>query len=163
MDSNMEYQVHDRILGLQSFILFQLMNPLTVNRIYDNQLKVPAQADSFDVPELFRTLNSVVWAELNDTAWGNWTNRKPRISSIRRGLQRSHLERLIGIVLSRPGRRYNADCHSVARMALKDLGERIEQALTATGARLDDYSLAHLTETKTRIARALEAEFTAPG
>jgi len=163
MDLTMEYRVHDRILGIQSFILFQLMNPLTVNRIYDNQLKVPAKADSFDVPELFSTLNSVVWAELDDNAWGNWTNRKPWISSIRRGLQRKHLERLISIVLSRPGWTYNADCHSVARMALKDLGWRIDQALTAAGARLDDYSLAHLTEARTRIAKALEAEFTTPG
>ncbi|MHC4090423.1 MAG: zinc-dependent metalloprotease [Planctomycetota bacterium] len=84
MDFTLEYEIHDRIRGIQSFILFQLMNPFALNRIYDNQLKVPAEGDCFDVPELFRTLNAVVWSELAEGPSGTWSNRKPRISSIRR-------------------------------------------------------------------------------
>ena len=69
--------------------LFVLMNPFTVNRLYDAQLQTAEEADVLTVPELFGTLTDVVWSELSDSsAAGPWDNRHPRISSIRRNLQR---------------------------------------------------------------------------
>ncbi|MCP4245918.1 MAG: DUF5117 domain-containing protein [bacterium] len=159
MDFIPEYPIHDRVRSIQSFVLFQLMNPFTINRLHDAQLKVPAGADSFDVPELFGSLTKMVWSELDDSATGPWTNRRPRISSLRRGLQREHLRRLIDMVLSRPGAGLNADAHALARMTLKELGQHISRVLTKEATRLDDYTAAHLSEAQARIERTLDADF----
>jgi hypothetical protein len=162
MDRIQEYEIHERILGIQSFTLFQLMNPWTVNRLYDNMLKVSTDQDLIDVPELFDTLASTVWSELDQAAPSDPTNRKPAISSIRRNLQRAHLSRLVDAVLSKPGWSLNADCHAVARMNLKKLGERIQTRLD-NSSNLDAYTMAHLSDSAERIKKALDADFFAEG
>ncbi|MCH7526203.1 MAG: zinc-dependent metalloprotease, partial [Planctomycetes bacterium] len=163
MDFIVDYNIHDRVRGIQSRVLTLLINPLNVNRIYDAQLKIPENTDALNVPELFDTLTAQLWSELDGRGRGPWTNRKPRISSFRRNLQREYLGRLIDIVLSRPGSGLNADSHAIVRMNVKGLGERIGETLEQSRSNLDAYTLAHLDEAKTRIDRVLKAEFTAAG
>ncbi len=159
MDFVIDYPVHDNVLRRQAFVLFQLMNPFTVNRVYDNQLKVSADEDIYTVPELLTGLNEIIWTELDSPGTAKWSNRKPMVSSMRRSLQREHLRRLIDLVLADPGGMFYADCHSVVRMQLKSLGEEIGGVLSASKGNLDDYSQAHLEEAKTRIDKALAAEY----
>jgi hypothetical protein len=161
MDRTLDYPVHDRIAGIQYSVLAYLLNPMTLNRVYDAELKVPADKDAFTVPELLDRLTKAVWSELDQPVGGNkYDVRNPYISSIRRNLQRLHLRTMLNIVLSRPGSGVNADVHAVACMKLNELSERIGPRLADKEAKgLDDFSRAHLDEVKSRIDRALEAKY----
>ncbi len=161
IDWIVDYNVHDRVLAIQARILTILINPMTINRIYDAELKIPSDQNAFTVQDLFTGLTDMIWSELADDAGkGPWTNRRPRISSFRRNLQREHLRRMISIVLSKPGRAINADAHAITRMTLKQLHRRIQTVLKKSGKTLDTYTLAHLDEAADRIQRCLDAEFT---
>ena len=159
LDFTIEYDLHDRIGRVQTFILFQLLNSMTMNRLRDNQLKVPADQDCYTLPEHCRLLNDLLWSDLARTPSGKYTNRKPRITSIRRSVQREHLERLIMIALLDPNGAYHPDCTAVVRMSLQDLQQRIDRTLADETDGLDDYTLAHLTEATQRITKALDAQF----
>ncbi len=159
MDRDVTYNIHSRVLRVQSSALFQLMNPFTINRIYDSQMLVSDDEDALTVPEFFDSVRGIVWTELGKGS-GKYSTRKPMISSFRRSLQRNHLQRLIDIVISKPGNMIHADCHAVARMSLKNLGDSIDKTLDSKA--LDEYTRAHLLDSQTRITAALEAEFLAP-
>ncbi len=49
------------------------------------------------------------------------------------------------------------DARSLARATLSDLGAGIDRALDSRGDDLDDYTRAHLADSRERITRALEA------
>ena len=49
------------------------------------------------------------------------------------------------------------DARAVARMTLTSLGTQLERAITRNGDRLDPYTRAHLTDSRERIAQALDA------
>ncbi len=82
-------------------------------------------------------------------------NRKPAISSLRRNLQRSYLQRMSALAL---GYTYApADCQTVAFAELGRLKTRIDSMLTGQ-AKLDTYSKAHLEETSSRITKVMDAK-----
>ncbi len=160
-DSLREYPVHDRIAAAQFWALFQLVNPFTLTRIYDAELKVPADQDAITVPEIITRTTKAIWSELTRQVGTNqWTTRKPFISSVRRSLQRSHLRSLINILLTRPGSIMPADAHAVVRTTLKGLSQQIAQTLANDrNGSLDPFTRAHLDEAKSRIDKALDAQF----
>ena len=159
-DGLLDYPLHDRIAATQYWALFHLVNPFTINRVYDAEVKVPNDEDAVTVPELVTTTTASIWSELKeDPGQRKWTDRQPFVTSIRRSLQRAHLKVFIDIVLSRPGSTMPADAHSVVRLALKGLSQQIGDVLKDGDQRLDAFTAAHLDEAKTRIDRALEAEF----
>lgn len=160
-DHPREYPVHDRIAAVQYWALFQVLNPFTISRIHDAELKVPANKDALTVPEVVSQTTQAIWSEL-DRKLGStkWTNRKPFVSSIRRTLQRAHLRTLIQIVLSRPGSMVPADVHAVVRLTLESMSKRIGRMLADDkNTKLDVTTRAHFDEAKARIDRSLEAEF----
>ena len=167
LDTQLDYPLHDRIAATQWLALFQIMNPFTLNRIYDAQLKVPLDQEAITVPEVFERLMVSIWSELEgtgrrgqDRGTAKWTNRKPQTSSVRRSLQRQHLKMMINIVLSEPGSVVTADIHAVAALKLAELSERIGARLGGGQAStLDDFTRAHLDGSKSRIDRALEAKY----
>jgi len=161
MDSQLDYPIHDRIAATQWGAMFQILNPFTLNRLYDAQLKVGADQDAITVPEVIGRISSAVWRELDDGFGVNaYTNRKPFVSSVRRSLQRQHLETMINIVLSPAGNTIAADVQSVVGLRLRELSARIGSALSGPSAgQLDEFTRAHLDESKSRIDRALEAEY----
>jgi len=160
-DSQVEYPLHDRIAMTQWGTLFQIMNPNTLNRIYDAQLKVPADQDAMTIPEVINRVTAAVWSEVESgPGGGKYTNRKPFVSSIRRSLQRQHTEMMINVILTRPGTMMAADVHAVVALKLKDLADRVGSILSGGQAQqIDDFSRAHLDETKSRIDRALQAKY----
>ncbi len=161
---DIDYDVHDRVLMIQARVLMQLMNPMTVNRIHDAELKVTSESDAFTVHDLLSGLSSRIWSELGESgSRGTWTNRQPRISSFRRNLQREHLRRLTDIVLGGSGRGSNADVHAVARLVMKDLKRQIDTLSEQSRKDLDTYTLAHLDDSSHRIGKVLDAEFTNGG
>lgn len=158
-DRNLDYDLHDRILGIQQRVMTVAINPLTVNRIVDSELRVSSDKEAMTASELFDTMTGMIWSELKDKSRGQWSDRQPRIESFRRNLQREYVNRLTSLVLSTPGRMMSADAGAIVRMELRDLSEQISGELKANGGRLDAYTQAHLEDTKSRIDRALDASY----
>jgi hypothetical protein len=159
-DPMREYPLHDRIASTQFWAMFHVTNPFTLTRVYDAELKVPADQDALTVAELITKTTAAIWSELAKPAAGQkFTNRKPMISSVRRSLQRSHLNTLVNMLLEEPGRMAPADAHAIARMSLKGLSQQIGGVIDGGGDNLDAFTRAHLDEARTRIDKALEAEF----
>ena len=161
MSDEATWPIHDRILGLQSAALTWLMNPTTLRRLFDNELRLTTDQDVLTLPEVLDTINASVWSELDAECPEKRQNRKPMISSLRRNLQREHLQRLIDLVLDDNQRSAVAKpVSNLSRMQLRSLSKRIESSLDKCGKNMDAYSAAHLTDCKERIDRALEASYT---
>ena len=154
------WPVHDRIMGMQSSALTMLMNPTTMGRVYDNEFLTPADEDMITLPEILGDIRSAVWSELENAKEGAFTARKPMISSLRRNLQREHLERLID--LSMGGGFSSASQKPISNLAtshLRDLKKQVDQVLEDEGVTPDPYSQSHLSEASIRIEKALDADY----
>ena len=135
-----------------------MLSSLTLQRLYDSELKVPADQDAFTTAELLHRLTTAVFSEVNKLpANGEFTNRKPAISSLHRNLQRIYLKRVSQIALGDTDA--PQDCQTVSYAELKALAERINKLL-AGNAKLDDYTRDHLQETGAQIAKVLDARLT---
>ncbi|MEM9645411.1 MAG: zinc-dependent metalloprotease [Planctomycetota bacterium] len=164
MSGEATWPIHDRVLGIQASALTMLMNPTTLRRVYDNELRLPEDEDALTLPELLTTINSAVWTELEGDCPEGRNDRKPMISSLRRNLQREHMQRLIDLILE------DSDdiaalkpISNLARMELRTLSGKIKLSLNRCAGKMDAYTVAHLTESKERIDRALEAGYTYNG
>lgn len=149
-----DFPVRDVVLAWQDRVLAQLFSPTTLARLVDSEIKVPADQDAFTVPELYNGLTGAVFSELDRLNQGEYTNRKPAVSTLRRGLQRKYVERLGNLAMGNA----NApeDCQTLAYAQLESLQARLN-AVLAGKAKLDAYSQAHLKETSTRIGKVLDA------
>ncbi len=155
-----DYPVHDVILMWQDRVLGRLLDPHTLARIRDGELKVPADQDALTTAELLDRLTKAVMAELEATAPGDYTLRKPAIASIRRGLQRAYVARLAGLAMSPAAS--NPDAQALAAGQLRTLDSRIAALLGKADVRLDDTSRAHLGELQARIRKVLDADLALP-
>ncbi len=162
-DASQEFRIHDRVRRLGAMAFSVMLNPITLTRLHDGQVMACPQDDVFTVPELLTALTDAVWAELKEPGGaGPWTDRRPRIPSFRRDLQREYVEQMIGMALHSPGALYPADCVAVARMTVEDMGSRVSGVLEAEGSQLDAYTRAHLEACKQRIDKALAAKYVLP-
>ena len=160
MSQDSTWPIHDTIVGIQVSALTGLMNPTTLGRVYDNEFRVAADADMLTLPELLETVSASVWSELGVQAEGQYTARKPLVSSLRRNLQAEHLDRLISLTL--PGRSQGTAGRAISMLAaeqLRSLGQKIEAAQAAAADRHDAYTTAHLNQAAARIAKALDADY----
>ncbi len=151
-----DFPVHEVIGMWQDRILSQLMSPLTLERLHDTELQLPADQDALTTPELMGTLTKTIFSEIEGMPEGEYTNRKPAISSLRRNLQRTYLERMSSLAMGRSGA--PQDCQTVAYAELEALELRINELLKSD-RKLDAYSKAHLQESASRIHRVLDARF----
>ena len=159
--SDSTWPVHDRIMGIQASVLASLMYPTTLRRIYDNEFLVPADEDALTLPELLDTVGDAIWSELDEKPGKTYTARKPMISSLRRNLQREHMELLID--LSKSGYFGTSAYKPIATLVLEKLAqlkdEKIEPVLDTYTERLDPYSRAHLKDAASQIKKTLEARY----
>jgi hypothetical protein len=161
MSNEATWPIHDRILGVQASALTWLMNPTTLRRVYDNELRLPEDEDTLTLPELLDAINQAVWTELDEDCPDDRNDRKPMISSLRRNLQREHMQRLLDLILeTSDDTAAHKPISNLARMELRTLSSRIKSSLDKCGKKMDAYTNAHLLETKERIERALEAGYT---
>ena len=149
-----DYPVHDIILMWQDRIVSRLLSPLTLSRLHDSELKVAADADALTTAELLERLTKAVYSEVDTVKAGEFTNRKPAISSLRRNLQRAYLRRMSQLALGQTVA--PEDCQTIAFAELGRLKTRIDTQL-AGEAKLDSYSRAHLEETSARITKVVDA------
>jgi hypothetical protein len=160
MGEESTWPIHDRIMGIQASAMTGLLNPTTLRRVYDNEFRIPADQDSFTLPELLAAVTASVWSELDVKAEGQYTARKPLISSLRRNLQREHLERLIDLTL--PGSAQDPAGKTISTLAsqqLRQVAAKIEAAQAAAADKHDPYTTAHLAQARERITKALDADY----
>jgi hypothetical protein len=160
MGEESTWPIHDRIMGIQASAMTGLLNPTTLRRVYDNEFRVPADQDSFTLPELLAAVTTSVWSELDVKAEGQYTARKPLISSLRRNLQREQLERLIDLTL--PGSAQDPAGKTISTLAgqqLRQIAAKIEAAQAAAADKHDPYTTAHLAQARERITKALDANY----
>lgn len=158
-DGEPAWPIHDRILSIQASALTSIMNPTTLRRVYDNEVRTPADQDALTLPEMLDKVTANIWGELDAKPEGEASNRKPRISSLRRNLQREHVERLIDLTIpaATPTSASKVICN-LSLMQLRKLNEKIGAAV-ANPQGVDTYTMAHLTETQQRITKALDASY----
>jgi len=139
-----------------------LLSSVTLKRMHDAELKAPPDADVMTAAELLQRLTKSIFSEVETTKEGDYTNRKPAVSSMRRNLQRSYLEELTKLALGSTSA--PQDCQTVAYSELSNLQVRIKSLLDnqPVSSKLDTYSRAHLQESAARIAKVLDARFQLP-
>ncbi len=151
-----DYPIHRTILMLQDRVLDQLMSSLTLTRLHDNELRIAEDEDALTVADLITSLTETIFKEVKEfEEGGEYTNRKPMISSLRRNLQRSYLSRLAKLALDRTSA--PDDCQTLAYAELADLKKEID-TLLEDDPELDRYSEAHLREASDRIKKVLETD-----
>ncbi len=156
------FTVHDTIAGVQATALTLVMNPYTLQRVYDNEFFTPPGTDALTLPELLTTVYNGVWGEIAEPPASKTSAREPMISSLRRNLQREHVQRLID--LSIPGSSSvgpaERSISTLATAQLRTIQSEIEGLVKGQGAdRIDPYTSAHLGEVALRISKALDAQY----
>jgi len=163
-----DYPIFDRVLSIQRIVLNRCFDPAVLGRLQNQELQSNPDSKPLNMAEVFQTVTDAVWEQLNP-------GKDSTVATMRRNLQREHLDRLCHLVLgqrSNPlGNMYSyvifmggsrtppADARSLARYHLQRIGERIDKDLTAGG--LEDTGRAHLVECRERIKKVLEANYTA--
>jgi len=143
----LDFPYHKMVVGFQTSVLTQLTSPYRLSRIRDNETKYGSE-NTVSIPEVIGTITNNVWSEV-------WAAPGSNISAVRRDLQRAYLDRMITFLTDTP--EYTpADAVSVIRVQLEDLHERLSNRLTPPYD-FNDYTYAHLKESKERIAKALDA------
>lgn len=154
--SRIDYPIHQNVSQMQTRVLSQLLSPLTLNRLQDGEVKVAANEDAYTLAEHLKTLTESVFSEVNAPPAGEFNNRNSYITSYRRNLQRTCLKLMADLIIANSGQ--PEDARVLLRMNLTDLGNKIDAALAKGDLKLDDYTKAHLIDSRLRIKQTLEAE-----
>lgn len=143
-----DYPLHQSLVGLQGAMLSQITSPAKFARIRDAEVKFGAE-NVVTIPELLGRISEAVWSEV-------WTAPGTNVSSLRRDLQRTYIDRMATLVTDAPNGT-PADARSVARLELINLKSRIDRRLSPPYS-FDGYTEAHLREVQARIDRILQAD-----
>ena len=146
----LDYPIQDRILLRQRIVLRSLLSDTRLTRLRDLELKTTPD-NVLKLPELFETLQNSIWKEILQPTGG-----EVEISGMRRSLQREHLKLLISMVLR--NRRVPEDARSLAWYELRQLDKDLQKMIKKRGKKMDDYTRAHLEETRDRILKTLNAQ-----
>ncbi|MDB9525636.1 zinc-dependent metalloprotease [Oscillatoria sp. CS-180] len=165
----LDYPIYERVLEVQSIALSELMLSDRLARVRDLEFKTDAE-DVLTLAELYESLYQSIWSEVT-TAEENG----PAVSSLRRGLQRHHLNILSNLVLRRTfwdalsAQSFTEfmaalstlgapeDARVMARYQLRQIQQDVEDTLSRYGGRMEVTTQAHLEDARDRITRVLEA------
>ena len=142
--NRLDYPIHDVIKRVHSVALYSIFHPRRISRIQDNELR-QLTADIFTLEELFISISSAIWLELDQSK---------NINSYRRELQNLHIDLFQIIILDDEG--YPHDAQIVARQSLEQILSKIYFSLTQPS--LDSYTIAHLQNSAQKIENILEAQ-----
>ena len=150
--------------------LSSLLDAENLQRILDIELQATKGQKVLTLPQLFDSLTNSIWSEVPLDAT---KQAKISISTIRRNLQRAHMQKLTAIVLgpqSGSGSLMQllgdgsgtapADARSLARLHLKNLNTRLAAAIASKKVTMDAYTNAHLQEIQQQIEKVLSADLT---
>ncbi|MBW4642984.1 MAG: zinc-dependent metalloprotease [Goleter apudmare HA4340-LM2] len=144
LTGRLDYPIHDLVLFLQSAVLRELLSGDRLSRLKDIELKNKTEK-ALSLPELFNTLQDGIWTEVLKPK-----SNSPKISSLRRGLQREYLNILTSMVLRKEYA--PEDARTLAWYKIRQLRDKLA-AVNST----DEYTKAHLLETRDRIEKILNA------
>ncbi|HWB03013.1 MAG TPA: zinc-dependent metalloprotease [Verrucomicrobiales bacterium] len=153
------WPVHDRVLGIQASAMTAMLNPVTLSRVFDNEFRTPSDQDALTLPEVLNTVRGAAWTELDNVdAAKKYSDRQPLVSSLRRNLQREHVDRLMDLANNKLGGAPAAK--PISDLAATQLTELRDKLKAASGnGNLDNYTRAHFSENAARITKALEARY----
>ncbi|MEH2311307.1 MAG: zinc-dependent metalloprotease [Nostoc sp.] len=140
----LDFPIHDLVQLIQGSVLRDLLSGDRLSRLKDIELKTKPE-NALTLPELFDTLQSGIWTEVIKPK-----GKPMKISSLRRGLQRQYLDILTGMVLRKES--VPEDARTLAWYKLKQLDEKLKGVNSE-----DEYTKAHLLETRDRIEKVLNA------
>lgn len=158
IDFQLDFPIHRYIGILQWWNLFDRLDPNTLRRIHDAELKTDDD-DKFTVAEYLQRIQDGCWAGTCDATRakeGSWTDARPFVSNVRRSLQREYLSLMEPLVRIPPGGVLSPDLHAMVRYSIQNLSKNIDEVLTTE--KLDFASEAHLNASKSRIDRMLAPE-----
>jgi hypothetical protein len=171
-----DYPVHEAVLMWQKRMLQQLLDTRTLTRLADNGLKVDPKDDRFTSAELLRTLTDSIYSEVYKLETGEYSDRAPAISSLRRNLQAETLSALgklalgVGSRITLSSASFSSrssvaapDARSLANYQLKRLQKQVVKVLKQSEQKssklvLDDATRAHLESVIRRVDAILRAE-----
>jgi hypothetical protein len=154
------WPVHDRVMGIQASALSMVLNPTTLRRVYDNELRVNADQDAVTLPEVITTITDSIWTELKQNPTKQFTSRVPMVTSLRSNLQREHVDRLID--LSVPGPFMTEAYKPISNLASVELTRvlgLVNRVLTEARDKVDPYTVAHLEKMKEKIQKTKDGQF----
>ncbi|MCW5316843.1 DUF5117 domain-containing protein [Nostoc sp. KVJ3] len=140
----LDFPIHDLVLLMQGSVLRDLLSGDRLSRLKDIELKTKPE-NALSLPELFDTLQSDIWTEVIKPK-----GKSVKIASLRRGLQRQYLDILTAMVLRKES--VPEDARTLAWYKLKQLDEKLKEVNSN-----DEYTKAHLLETRDRIEKVLNA------
>jgi hypothetical protein len=156
--TNPSFPIHQRIGGMQASAISMLLNPSKLGNVYDGELRNDSEIDVLTVAEIIQAVTDEVWSELGDMPSSS-TIRKPAISSLRRNLQSEHLARLVELSLEEDaGSPAGRTIQSLVRLQLQEILAELQDAQAS-----DAYTRAHIMDSKIKIQKALNAQFTIGG
>jgi hypothetical protein len=164
----LDYPIYEQVLALQTRVVSDLMLSDRLARVRDLEFKTSGE-ETLTLAELYGSIYHGVWGEILEGTEGT-----PAISSLRRGLQRHHLNILSNLVLRRTfwdalsAQSFSdfialattlgapEDARVLARYQLREMQQDIGEAL-GHGDRLAITTRAHLEDVRDRITQVLEA------
>ena len=155
--SDPTFPIHSRISGIQRSALSQIMNPVTLRRIYDNEIATPSDTDQITLAEVMDEVVGNVFRELDGQVNGG-SSREPAISNWRRGLQAELVSRLAELSSGKSG--MPGPTRTLSTMHLKRLKGRLARAMKG---KADPYTEAHLDDLHMAVDRALNRIETVAG
>src|SRR5262245_19647317 len=155
------YSVHDLVGGLQAMGLSLVLNPVRLRRVHDNEFRTAGAENAFTLAELLSCVTDAVWKECKNPTAGSYSAARPLCSSFRRNLQWEHTGRLIDLVLVKDTP--SPAVRAITTLAAQELRRIDSLAKDAEARPLDPASKAHLSELRTRIAKALDAAYVKKG
>jgi nicotinamide riboside kinase len=144
-----DFPIRDQLANLQRAALRRTFASSTLGRIANTEFKAADPRQVLTLTQLFDSVGANVWSEVAG---------KRNIPTLRRQLQRSHLDLMTGMVLGTTPA--PEDARMLAWNQLRNLRTRIQ---ATRGAKVDTYTRVHLDETLMRINRALNAMQTLGG
>ncbi len=165
------FPVYQQVLSIQKMALSSLLDADTLRGVLDIELQATKGQKVLTLPQIFDSLTSSIWSEVP----ANVDKQvKVSISTIRRNLQRAHMQKLTAIVLGSQGGSMSlmqllggggggaapADARSLARLHLKQINTRLDAAINSKKVTMDSYTTAHLQEIQQQIDKVLNADMT---
>ncbi len=140
-----DYPIHQRVMGVQATALVRLYSPDILGRLVNNQERYNDGDDVYAMYDLFTDVRRSIWGEVI---------KPSKVNSFRRQLQLAHLRLITNLYLGSSSR-YPSDART---LAANDLDVLLKAARTAASAGgLDEISRAHFKEVVRQIEAAQEA------
>jgi hypothetical protein len=174
--ANVGVPYYDYINAIQNIAMAEAFGDgMRFSMIENNEALVDEKDKPLRAAEVFRTFTDAVWSDLKDIDEDD-DDVELTVSKVRRNMQRTYLEYLVGIALGPQsggsglafavfsvGEPFPADARALARMHLKEIHGLISGVLENDNVEVDELSRAHLSELADQLDKALNAEVVASG